>query len=371
MRTLARRGLRAGAASPAFDVTRLRVALHRALLAPHNVYVELDAAGGLCARGGAEAAAVSARLAPAAPHAQLLLCAQHAAAQLASKHDSTQHAQLRLRLATDAAPLHELQLWFDDAALALLHMPFLSLKNIQGKNNYVCHDCGVEFEQPNTLKVHLFLSCREYSLATFWETCIERLKWAETGRSSAFQPYGASATAWPSLPLLPLLPLAAEAAEAAEALAAAWGRSRGGHACLYCGKLYSRKYGLKIHIRTHTGYKPLRCRHCLRAFGDPSNLNKHVRLHGAEGEAEGGRTPARAAAARWRGAATSSDTCAPHTTTTHPSPPPHPHHHHHMHPHSPDQPTTTAHGHGTSPKHISNSRIHSCVVTPANIGVAR
>ncbi|CAG5042535.1 unnamed protein product [Parnassius apollo] len=268
MRTLARRGLRAGATSTTFDAARLSAALHRALVAPQNVYVELDAAGALCARGGAEAAAVSARLAPAAPHAALLLCAQH-------------DGVLRLRLAAAAAPLHELQLWFDDAALALLHIPFLSLKNIQGKNNYVCHDCGVEFEQPNPLKVHLFLSCGEYSLATFWETCIERLKWAEAGRSSAFQPYGASTNAWPSLPLLPLLPLAAEAAEAAEALAAAWGRSRGGHACLYCGKLYSRKYGLKIHIRTHTGYKPLRCRHCLRAFGDPSNLNKHVRLHGA------------------------------------------------------------------------------------------
>lgn len=36
-------------------------------------------------------------------------------------------------------------------------------------------------------------------------------------------------------------------------------------------------------FRTHTGYKPLNCKFCLRPFGDPSNLNKHVRLH-AEGE---------------------------------------------------------------------------------------
>ncbi|XP_046334416.1 zinc finger protein 235-like [Haliotis rufescens] len=60
-------------------------------------------------------------------------------------------------------------------------------------------------------------------------------------------------------------------------------KSRKGHLCIYCGKLYSRKYGLKIHLRTHTGYKPLKCKVCLRPFGDPSNLNKHVRLH-AEGE---------------------------------------------------------------------------------------
>lgn len=53
----------------------------------------------------------------------------------------------------------------------------------------------------------------------------------------------------------------------------------GGHLCIYCGKVYSRKYGLKIHIRTHTGFKPLKCKYCFRPFGDPSNLNKHVRLH--------------------------------------------------------------------------------------------
>ena len=60
-------------------------------------------------------------------------------------------------------------------------------------------------------------------------------------------------------------------------------KSQRGHLCLYCGKLYSRKYGLKIHMRTHNGYKPLKCKICSRPFGDPSNLNKHVRLH-AQGE---------------------------------------------------------------------------------------
>ncbi|KDR20770.1 PR domain zinc finger protein 13 [Zootermopsis nevadensis] len=68
-----------------------------------------------------------------------------------------------------------------------------------------------------------------------------------------------------------------------ETLVSNLGRSKQGHLCIYCGRLYSRKYGLKIHIRTHTGYKPLKCKFCLRPFGDPSNLNKHVRLH-AEGD---------------------------------------------------------------------------------------
>ncbi|KAF6205347.1 hypothetical protein GE061_019518 [Apolygus lucorum] len=64
-----------------------------------------------------------------------------------------------------------------------------------------------------------------------------------------------------------------------ETLVSNLGQSKQGHLCLYCGKIYSRKYGLKIHIRTHTGFKPLKCKYCLRPFGDPSNLNKHVRLH--------------------------------------------------------------------------------------------
>ncbi|XP_011187133.2 protein snail [Zeugodacus cucurbitae] len=69
------------------------------------------------------------------------------------------------------------------------------------------------------------------------------------------------------------------AAAQIEAIVSNMGASKQGHLCIYCGKVYSRKYGLKIHIRTHTGFKPLKCKFCLRPFGDPSNLNKHVRLH--------------------------------------------------------------------------------------------
>ncbi|KPJ15924.1 PR domain zinc finger protein 13 [Papilio machaon] len=287
MRTLARRGLPSGACSAAFGTRELRLALQHALFTPHNVYVDLDVSGRLCARGGPAGAAVCANLAPASPAATLLLCAtSHSAPQqLGSAPETTEAGCLRLRLQAEAAPLQELQIWFDDTTLALLDMPFLSLKNIQGKKNYVCHDCGVEFEQPNPLKIHLFLKCGEYSIGAFWQTCLEVLERATSQRSSAFRPYNISSVqhSVSPMPHWPLLPLPADdaASAAVEALAAAWGKSRGGHTCLYCGKLYSRKYGLKIHIRTHTGYKPLRCRHCLRAFGDPSNLNKHVRLHAA------------------------------------------------------------------------------------------
>ncbi|KAL0840781.1 hypothetical protein ABMA28_015964 [Loxostege sticticalis] len=173
--------------------------------------------------------------------------------------------RLRLRLLADLPHGHRPQLWFDEGVLAALDMPFLTLANIKGGRSYACHECGALFERPNPLKLHLFLACGAHDAPALWRR---------------------------ALPLLGarLAPAAAPAADAAarlEALAAEWGRARGGHVCVYCGKLYSRKYGLKIHIRTHTGYKPLRCRYCLRAFGDPSNLNKHVRLHAGAGAAAG------------------------------------------------------------------------------------
>ncbi|KAF9802166.1 hypothetical protein SFRURICE_015206 [Spodoptera frugiperda] len=287
MAVLCRRGLPRGAVSRAFSAGLLLDACKRPDADP--IYVELDSAGWLTSAGGGAGAGagpaalcVRARLAPTAlcAGALLSLCPPPPPAPqspqwrhsplpqpaLAARGEApvSVSAHLRLHVTDHLAPHAEFLLWFAEDVLAALDMPFLTLQNISGRIDYACHKCGTTFDEPNPLKVHMFLSCAAYEPEHFWRRVVARLRPAE---------YAAPGLA-PSL-----------APAALEALATEWGRARGGHVCVYCGKLYSRRYGLKIHLRTHTGYRPLRCRHCRRPFGDPSNLNKHERLHAARGRA--------------------------------------------------------------------------------------
>ena len=198
------------------------------------------------------------------------------------------------------------------------------------------------YESPNPLKLHMTLNCGKLPISWLWEKVVAQvttpkpatsnnfkfqltlerfpeelsnaidLSMGSTsvlgqhqrtlpsgalvevpGWSSAFKPFQrtqppGAATCFPGWPVCPPtqnypeINIGVYDGEAqVETLVSGLGKSRQGHVCLYCGKCYSRKYGLKIHISTHTGYKPLKCKYCLRPFGDPSNLNKHVRLHAA------------------------------------------------------------------------------------------
>uniref|UniRef100_A0A182X767 C2H2-type domain-containing protein n=1 Tax=Anopheles quadriannulatus TaxID=34691 RepID=A0A182X767_ANOQN len=224
---------------------------------------------------------------------------------------------LRIRLTADVGNGEELKLWFSEDVIAHMQIPFLTPVNIQRQNCYVCHLCQRSYEYPNPLKIHLATSCNREPLAILWHRLHQALA-ARYGapfaplydfqpwRNSAFRPVLSAHVVKLDHHLSPPpaahrrlhhapAPAVERAAVAAdeptagathlvtaahlETIVSNMGSSKQGHVCIYCGKLYSRKYGLKIHIRTHTGFKPLKCQYCLRPFGDPSNLNKHIRLH--------------------------------------------------------------------------------------------
>lgn len=181
----------------------------------------------------------------------------------------------------------------------------------------MCHICGKSYEYPNPLKIHIATDCGQQSMTILWQRLLHSISRYNFATGCEFQPWRSSAFR----PVLNTHPMKVElspphpppppqnksplleqpslhhhlhhhhhhsplvddstmvTAAHLETIVSNMGSSKQGHICIYCGKLYSRKYGLKIHIRTHTGFKPLKCQYCLRPFGDPSNLNKHIRLH--------------------------------------------------------------------------------------------
>lgn len=162
-------------------------------------------------------------------------------------------AKLRIRVVKTLDKDEDVFLWFSEEIASLMRINFLRLENIQGQYHYRCHMCNKAFETPNPLKLHIATDCDTYGVDLLYQRlndAMQRLNPPPPRYSAAFmtRPLYQAAPSQPSM----------AAASHLETIVSNMGTSKDGHICIYCGKLYSRKYGLKIHIRTHTGFKPLK-----------------------------------------------------------------------------------------------------------------
>ena len=149
------------------------------------------------------------------------------------------------------------QFWRNDETNTFAHLH-------KGGERYVCHRCGSVFATPNPLKLHLFFNCSAVNLTSLWRrvgqilTAGNQQHPATDGTSIFIRSNGIfshlhhfhhhPSVALPS-PVGAATPVTFTTPAHVESLVGHLARSKHGHVCIYCGKVYSRKYGLKIHIR--------------------------------------------------------------------------------------------------------------------------
>ena len=66
--------------------------------------------------------------------------------------------------------------------------------------------------------------------------------------------------------------------------AAATAASKRNDRCEYCGKVFTNRSNLIVHLRSHTGEKPYKCRLCPYACAQSSKLTRHMKTHGQSGK---------------------------------------------------------------------------------------
>ncbi|CAG9539553.1 unnamed protein product [Cercopithifilaria johnstoni] len=54
--------------------------------------------------------------------------------------------------------------------------------------------------------------------------------------------------------------------------------------CTFCCKVFTNRSNLIVHLRSHTGEKPYKCRLCSYACAQSSKLTRHMRTHGQQGK---------------------------------------------------------------------------------------
>ncbi|XP_075676102.1 uncharacterized protein LOC142645006 [Dermatophagoides pteronyssinus] len=202
-------------------------------------------------------------------------------------------------------PGEQLSFWPWIGLSIQLNIPiFLLPNNIINNHCYICHRCGHSYSQPNPLKIHLMFKCsnivNDKSLTTLTSPPSSSLHYQQSTmkkvmmmdrKNSRLNSNHNNNNKQPTESTITSVSTTTNSIINHETITNHHdtsnnnnGNNNGNisrrlHTCSYCGKVYTRKYGLKIHIRTHTGIKPLSCRYCGRSFSDPSNLNKHMRLH--------------------------------------------------------------------------------------------